>query len=270
MSHSRSLLLPITSRSFTTWLLVLSKRIRPTFAIRKLKKWKNTEMQWKTLLLEIEVLKKISNCSKWWDKEEWKKVNVASELKWTCNTLTQTWEISSLTESDSLAIHILETNGVSIQLTITLIASLILLKILLILYVPLNLKSEEKVTISFLSISIFTSQTFGNILDLTFQTLLCLRERFKLSLKKVLFKAGTIQDFLLWKDLDAEDILHPWSMLSVMKLVFLEKVTKTLLLSNFLSNSLEKNLMPKLQELSVFKMHFILKSKILIKLKRQN
>ena len=59
-------------------------------------------------------------------------------------------------------------------------------------------------------------------------------------------------------------------MLSVMKLVFLEKVTKTLLLSNFLSNLLEKNLMPKLQELSVFKMHFILKSKILIKLKRQN
>ena len=116
-----------------TWLLLLSKKTKLTFAIKNLKKWKNTEMPWKTPHSEKEVLKKTLSYSKWWDKEEWKKVNVASELKWTCNTLTQIWEILSLTESDSLAIHILETNGVSIQLTIILIASLILLKILLIL-----------------------------------------------------------------------------------------------------------------------------------------
>jgi len=80
-------------------------------------------MLWKTPHTEKEALKKTLNFSKWWDKEEWTKENAASELKWTCNTLTQTWEILLPTESDLLAIHTQETSGAFIQLMIILTVS---------------------------------------------------------------------------------------------------------------------------------------------------
>jgi len=197
MNLSRSLPHLITSKSSTTWLSVLSKKTKPTFAIKNLRKWKSTEMPWKTPHTEKEVSMKTLSFSKWWDKEEWKKENAALELKWTCNTLTQTWEILLRTESDLLAILTLEASGAFIQHTIILIVSSIVSRTLLILSVHLSLKLEEKVIINFLLILIFTSQTFGNIQDLIFQTQSCLRERFKLLSKKVSSKAGMIQDFLL-------------------------------------------------------------------------
>lgn len=197
MNLSRLLLHLITSRSSMTWLSVSSKKTKLTFATKLLKKWRNTEMQWRTLLIEREVLRRILSYLKWWDKEDLKKVNAALELKWICNTLIQTWEISSLSESDSLATHTPVTSGAFIQLTIILIVSLIVLRTSLILFVHLNSKSEEKVIISFLLILIFTNLMFGSIQDSTFLTLSCPKERSKLLLKKVSYKAGMIQDFLL-------------------------------------------------------------------------